>query len=952
MKKIKHFLLVFLLIVVSQNFLLANIIKPNFHNKNISKDSLNWNTKLPFDNQVIRGILPNGFQYFIRKNSEPKDRVTIYLATKVGSILENEEQLGLAHFMEHMNFNGLKHFPKNELVDYLQKIGVRFGSDLNAYTGFDQTVYKLPIPSDDPELLKNGLQVIRDWAQDALLTDEEIDKERGVVLEELRGGQGAFKRLQDKYLPLLLNNSRYSERLPIGKEDIISNFSYETLRKFHKDWYRPDLQAIIVVGDIDEKQIEKDIKRLFSDLKKDPNSPERIEYKVPLLDKNQFIAISDEEMPYTVGNIIIKHPKREIKNIGDFRKNLLISIYNNILDSRLNELGKTTNPPFLSANVGIGSFIGGLDSFNASVVAKPSELETGFKALIRELERIQKHGITETEFKRAIINFNKENETSYVERDKKKSISYVNSYLNYYLEDSPALSDEDMYTYRKKLLSALTINEVENIGKQYYVDINRDIIILTPESEKDNIPSENEVISWFSDVRSENILAYEDKISDLPLLSNPPKNTGKIVHTKEISPIEAKEILLSNGVKVILKPTTFKNDEILIDAHSLGGTSLYSDADYYSASFADDLINASGLGQLNHIELEKYLTGKRVNINTYISETEEGLSGNSDKESLETAFEMIYAYFTEPRIDEDVFQSSITKYSSMIANQKNDPNFVFNEEVKKSLYDENIRRISVSEEGLKQINKERSLNIYKERFEDASDFVFVFVGSFTEEEINPYLEKYLASLPSLKKNEKPKNLGIYEPKKGFEKLVYKGLEQKVNVSLAYFGNYNYSDLEELNMDALESILSIKLIERLREEESGVYGVSASSYTYKYPKGRYGFYINFGTGVNKYQSLISSTLEEINKIKENGPLNVDLDKFKIERKRQLELSLKENNFWISEISKSYRFKEDPTHITRYLQYLDKITTKSVKKTANKYLKNKGLFKFILLPENVQ
>jgi len=947
MRNIKRFVLAFLLVVVSQD-LWAKPLKYDFK-QNLTKDTIDLKNILAFDNEVTKGILPNGFQYFIRKNSEPKDRVIMYLATKVGSILENENQLGLAHFMEHMNFNGLKHFPKNELVDYLQKVGVRFGSDLNAYTGFDQTVYKLPIPSDDPELLRNGLQVIRDWAQDALLTDEEIDKERGVVLEELRGGQGAFKRLQDKYLPILLNNSLYSDRLPIGKEDIITNFPYETLRKFHKDWYRPDLQAIIIVGDIDEKQMEKEVKRLFSDLEKNINSLERAEYKVPLLNKNQFIAVTDDEMPYTVGNIVVKHPKRDIKTIEDLRKNLLISVYGNVLNSRLSELGKTTDPPFISANVGIGGFIGGLDSFNASVVAKPSEFEKAFKSLVRELERIEKHGITETEFQRAVSALNKDNETTYIERDKKKSISYVNRYLNYYLEGSPSLSDEDFYTYRRNLLPTLRLEEVENIGKEYYLEINRDVIIMAPENEKNNLPNENEVEAWFSEIKEEDILAYEDKISDLPLLLNEPNSGGKIVSVKEITAIEAKEVLLSNGIKVVLKPTTFKNDEILINAHSPGGTSLYGDNDYYSASFADNLVSTSGVGQLNHVELQKHLTGKRVNISPYIAEREEGISGYSDKEGLKTAFEMIYAYFTEPRIEEDVFQSTIARYSSMIANQENDPGFVFEEAISKSLYGENIRKMSISEEGIKQVDKERAFSIYKERFSDASDFVFVIVGSFTDKEINPYLEKYLASLPSLKRNERPKDLKIYEPKEGFEKIIHKGQEQKVSVSMAYYGDYKYGDMEELNMDALRSILSIKLIERLREGESGVYGVGASSTTVKYPRGRYGFYVNFGTGVDKYQSLITSALEEIGKVKKNGPLEVDLDKFKIERKRQLELSLNENRFWLNDICESYRLNEDPTYITRYLQYLGKITIKSVKKVANKYLKDKRLFKFILLPE---
>ncbi|MBD1432171.1 insulinase family protein [Sphingobacterium sp. DN00404] len=911
-------------------------------------DTLSWEAPLPFDQEVKTGKLENGFQYFIRKNVEPKDRVTMYLATKVGSVLETEEELGLAHFMEHMNFNGLKHFPKNELVDYLQRAGVRFGSDLNAYTSFDKTVYQLPIPSDDPELLKNGLQVLRDWAQDALLTDEEIDKERGVVLEEMRGGRGASQRMRDQYLPIMLNNSLYSHRLPIGTEDIIRNFPYEVLRHFHEKWYRPDLQALIIVGDIDVEAIEAEVRRLFGDLKSPENPSEHVEHKVPLLDKNQFIAVTDPEMTYTLGQISIKHPEEKVETVRDFRRSILKSVYANMLNARLSELGQSAHPPFIQASVGIDEFLGGLDAYTAFFVAKPNEFEGGFKALVRELERVQQHGFTETEFGRAIVSIQKNNETAYIERDKKKSDSYVNRYLNFYLEDSPALSNEDLYKLYKQLLPTLTLEEVEEIGKTFYVDANRDVIIMAPDKEKDNLPNQQQVHMWFGEVAGEEISAYDDKVSDLPLLLKEPQ-AGKTAAVKDIVAIETKEWTLDNGVKVILKPTTFKNDEILISAFSPGGTSLYDDSDYFSAAQAANLVNSSGVGQLNTIELRKYMTGKNVNISPYISERSEGVSGYADKEGLQTAFELIYGYFTEPRIEDDIFQSIITRSLSMISNQESDPSFVFRKSILENLYNGSIRRMPISEDGIKQIDKERALAIYKERFADASDFVFTIVGSFTEEEIKPYLENYLAALPVLDRKEEAKDLGLYEPEQGFEKIVHKGQEEKANVMLTYYGDYLYGEMENLNMNALESVLSIKLIERLREEESGVYGTGARASTNKHPKNRYSFTVSFGTGVDRYESLIASALDEINKVKQNGPLASDLEKFKIEQRRQLELSLKENKFWMGQLSGAYQREEDPTYINRYLEDLDKISVESVKDIANKYLKEDHLFKFVLLPD---
>jgi len=911
-------------------------------------DTLSWDAPLLFDQEVKTGKLENGFQYFIRKNVEPKDRVTMYLATKVGSILETEEEQGLAHFMEHMNFNGLKHFPKNELVDYLQRAGVRFGSDLNAYTSFDQTVYQLPIPSDDPELLQNGLQVLRDWAQDALLSAEEIDKERGVVLEEMRGGRGAQQRMRDKFLPVMLNNSLYAKRLPIGTEEVIKNFPYDVLRDFHAKWYRPDLQALIIVGDVDIKKMEIDVRRLFADLKSPKKTTERVKHTVPLLGKNQFIAVTDPEMTYTMGQISIKHPEEKVKTVGDFRRNILKSVYNNMLNARLSELAQSATPPFIQAGVGIGGFLGGLDAYNAYFVAKPNEFELGFKAVVRELERVQKYGFTQTEFDRTVAAISKNNETAYVERDKKKSDSYVNRYLNFYLEDNPALSNEDSYQLYKQLLPTLTRKEVEELGKEFYVDTNRDIIIMAPDKEKDSLPDEQHVLAWFREVAGDEIAAYEDTVSDLPLLSKEPQ-AGSIASVKDIEEIKTKELTLTNGVTVILKPTEFKNDEILISAFSPGGTSLYSDEDYFSASQAGNLVNSSGVGQFNTVELRKYLTGKNVNISPYISERSEGLSGYTDKEGLLTAFELIYGYFTESRIEDDIFQSYISRMSSMISNQESDPSFVFRKTIMESLYNGNIRRTPITEQLIQKIDKDRALAIYKDRFADASDFVFTIVGSFTEEEIKPYLENYLAALPTLDRKEQAKDLGLYEPELGFEKIVHKGQEEKANVMLTYYGDYTYDEVENLNMNAFESVLSIKLIERLREEESGVYGTGARVSTNKYPKNRYSFTVSFGTGVERYESLIVSALDEINKIKHSGPLASDLGKFKIEQKRQLELSLKENKFWMGQLVGAYQRDEDPTYINRYLEDLDKISIESVKEVANKYLKKENLFKFVLLPD---
>ncbi|TCV14031.1 zinc protease [Sphingobacterium alimentarium] len=914
----------------------------------LRQDTLAWTSPLPFDKDVKVGKLKNGFTYYIRRNTEPEKRVTMYLPMKVGSILETEEERGLAHFLEHMNFNGLKNFPKNELVDYLQKAGVRFGSDLNAYTGFNETVYQLPIPSDDPELLKNGLQVMRDWAQDAMLQSDEIDKERGIIMEEMRGGRGAGQRIQDQMLPVLFNGSLYSERLPIGTEKVVMGFDHKLIRDFKDRWYRPDLQSIIIVGDVDPQEMEKEVVRLFSDMKVVKKPVVRKDFGIDLLNKNQFKVITDPEMPQTIMRILIKHPKTQVRTVADYRTSLLEGVFNEVINARLREIAQKPESPFLQGFVAIDNFMSLLQTMMLAAVPKPGQLEESTKTVFRELKRFEHFGITETEFQRAIAMYAKSNETAYQERDKVKSDNYVNKYLEHFLRGDAALSIEDEYNLVNQLLPTLTLKEVEATGNKYYAETNRDIIIVGPEKDKEKMPSEAVVDKWLADVNAEKLTAYEDQVSDLPLLSSEPAK-GAITSTKSIDAIGSKELTLSNGVKVVLKPTNFKNDQILISASSDGGHSLYEDKDYFAASNAASLVNASGVGQLNAVEIRKYLTSKNVRISPYISERNEGLSGSTDKEGLKTAFEMIHGYFTQPRLDDDIFQGIVSQIVASMENRENEPRFVFQSAINKALYGNNIRKNAPNPEDIQAIDKNRTLEIFKERFADASDFTFTIVGSFSEEDIKPYLEQYLGSLPSTNRKEQARDLKILPPTKGLNVVVNKGKEAKAQVSMAFLGDYTYSEDENINMDALESVLSIKLLERLREDESGVYGTGASASYSKFPTGRYSFNIGFGTSLDKYESLINSALDEIAKVKKNGPTQVDLDKFIIEKTRQYELDLKENNFWLGEISSAYRLKEDPTETLKYLDKLKKVNVSSVKAVAEKYLKEDRLFKFILLPE---
>lgn len=904
--------------------------------------------EIPLDSQVKTGKLSNGFTYFIRKNTEPKNRVTLYLAIKAGSILENDNQQGLAHFMEHMSFNGTKNYPKNDLVNYLQKAGVRFGADLNAYTSFDETVYQLPIPSDDPEVLKNGFQIMRDWAQDASLDTEEIEKERGVVIEEKRLGKGAAQRMQEKYLPLLFNNSRYSNRLPIGTEEVLKNFKPEVIKQFYADWYRPDLQALIVVGDIDVAKAEEMIKAKFADLKKPAKARPRTKYSIPLTGKNQYIAVTDKEFPVTVAQIIIKHPESVIRSDADYRKSIIRSLFNRMLSARFSELTKQANPPFLQAGGSMSGFLAGLDAFNAFVVAKPGELEKGFKATLTETERIKQFGFTQTELDRAKQAYLTQMESALKEKDKTSSDAFVNEYLQYFLKGEASPGIEYEFSLAKRELPGIALAELNAAAKAFITDTNRDIIVMGPEKDKDKLPSEATVNTWVADVAKSGIQAYVDQISDKPLLASKPK-AGTIVAETKIAELGITELTFSNGVKAVLKPTDFKNDEISFTAYSPGGTSLYSDADFQSASNAASLVRSSGLGDFNAIALPKLLSGKKVSVSPYISERSEGLSGFTSPKDLETALQLNYLYFTQPRKDAEIFKGFITQQKGGLANRENDPNSVYSDTVSAVLGNYNVRRTGPSMAKVEQINLDRAFEIYKERFADAGDFTFVFVGSFEVEKIKPLLAQYLGGLPSAGRKEEAKDLGIKIPGGKIQKAVYKGTEPKATVRLVLSGDFNYTQENVNQLDALAEILQIKLIERLREDEGGVYSPGAFVNYSKYPTARYSYTIVFGCAPENVEKLIAAAQDEIAKIRKNGPQAVDLEKFLAEERRSTEVQLKENNFWLSYLSGQYQNQEEPKMILSYLDNLGKLDAAKLKAAANQYLSGDNFIRLVLLPE---
>ena len=907
-------------------------------------------TVLPLDPAVRTGKLANGFTYYIRHNEEPKNRVIMYLVNKAGSVLEDDDQRGLAHFMEHMSFNGTKHFPHNELVDYLQKAGVRFGADINAYTSFDETVYELPIPSDKPELLKGGLEIMRDWAHEALLDPGEIDKERGVVLEEKRLGKGAGERMQRQYWPVILNNSRYAVRIPIGLDTILDNFKRPVIARFYHDWYRPDLQALIIVGDINADQIEAAIKQQFADLKNPVHEKVRPKYTVPLTGKNQFIAVTDKEMTSTEAEIMIKHKAPELKTAADYRIALVQGLFDQMLSERYAELQRKADPPFINGGAGISGFMGGLDAYDATVSAKPGELEKGLKAVWRETERLKRFGFTATELERAKTAYMNEMESAVKEKGKTNSGSYVSEYQAYFLTNNAAPGIDKEYQLTKDDLPGITLTDVNSLATSYITNTNRDILILAPEKDKSSLPDEAIVNSWLKAVDEETLTPYKDEVSSQALLSTMP-TPGKIKSEEQNKELNITTITLSNGVKVLLKPTDFKNDQIIFSGFAPGGTSLYSDADYQSAVNAAGIIAANGAGNYNTGELSKYLEGKELSVSPFINERFEGVNGGSTPKDLETALQMVYAYFTEPRKDTAIFKGIIARSMAGLVNRSSDPNSVFSDTVSAVMGNHNIRRTGPSLEKLSQIDLDKAYQVYKERFADAGNFTFTFVGSIDTNTIKPLLEKYLGALPATGQHEQAKDLGIHPPAGIIEKTVYKGSEPKATVYLVYTGKYDYSPENNVTMDAMKEALEIRLLQRLREDESGVYSPGVQENTSLQPQQRYSFLIHFGCAPQNVEKLIASTLDEINKLKTDGPLQENIDKWRAEDKTSFEPQLKTNSFWLGYLGGQLQNGLDLDQVNHYNSLLDTVKPGDVKTLAGKYLSGDNYIRLVLMPENV-
>lgn len=915
---------------------------------------------LPVDPAITVGTFSNGLTYYIRENKKPENRAELRLVVNVGSIVEDDDEQGLAHFLEHMAFNGSKNFEKQELVNYMESIGMRFGSGLNAYTSFDETVYMLRIPTDTVEVMEKGFLILKDWAHQLSLNPEEIDKERGVIVEEWRLGQGAGARMRDKQFPIILKGSQYANRIPIGKKEIIESFEYIKLGNFYRRWYRFDLMAVVAIGDFDKDHIEKLIKLLF-DLGTDipqfipfETSPEDIAprerkaYEVPDHKETLFAIATDKEATGTSVTIYYKHPLRDQSAVGAYRRSIVERLYNSMLNSRLSELTQKEDPPFLFGSAGNGLFTRTKEVYTLSAAVKDNGMDQGLEALLVEAERVARFGFTPTELERRKLSVLRGIERSYTERANRTSASYASEYIRNFLEDEPIPGIEYEYELYKRFVPEITLDEINKLSQEWITKENRVITVNAPEKEGLHTPTEQELLAVFDRVNSLTITAYEDKVTDEPLITETP-DPAYITNETKIPEVNVTEWRLSNGVKVVLKPTDFKEDQILFRAFSPGGSSLASDEDYIPAGIAASIISAGGLGAFNNIELGKKLAGKAVSVYPSIGSLQEGLSGSASPKDIETMFQLIYLTFTAPRADETVFNSLQSRNRAFLENIAASPASVFLDTLSCTMTQYHYRTRPASLEQIDEWDLDKSLEFYKDRFADAGDFTFLFVGNIVIDEIRPLVQTYLGGLPSTGRVETWRDVGIDPPKGVIKKTVRKGIEPKSQTVIIFTGPFEYNRASRNEMNVMTSILNIRLREKIREELGGTYGVSVSQSTSWIPDEEYSIRISFGADPERIEELTKAVFDEINAMKEQGVTQKNFDKVLETIRRSRETNLKENGYWLNQLGFRYRQDGDPKDILTYEKSLEDLNLEVIRLAANKYFNMNNYVQVTLMPE---
>lgn len=908
---------------------------------------------LPKDPKIRIGQLENGLTFIIRENKMPEKKVELRLVVNAGSILEDEDQQGLAHMAEHMAFNGTKNFKENEIVSYLQSIGVGFGNDLNAYTSFNETVYMLPIPTDKPGNLEKGFQILEDWAHQVTYTDKDIDDERNVILEESRQGQGAQERMRRKWLPMLFEGSKYANRLPIGVDSIIKNFKYDAIRRFYRDWYRPDLMAVIVVGDIPAAEAEKLVRKHFAGIKNPANPRKREIAELKPYAKNNSIVVTDKEATnYSTAIYYAARPIKQSSTLGEYRDDIVKQLFSGLINQRLRELTQKENPPFIAAGLGFSTLAKGYEQPYLSVIAGENDTRRGLEAALEEVEKMKRFGFTAPELDRLKKSIMASVERQYNERDKSESAEFVEEYISHFLEGEAIPGIENEYNYYKQLMPGITLDDINKKAKDFAENSGTYFAMLMgPETATaGKLPTAEDLLSISAAVAKKDVKPYEEKAIASTLISKAPK-AGKVVKEYKDNTWGATVWELSNGVKVTVKKTTYKNDQILMGARRAGGTGGYTVADKFNSGFATAVAEAMGIGEFSPTDLQKALSGKVASARGVVSNTFDGFSGSSNVKDLETMLQLLYLRATAPRKDTALYRSFVQRNKAQLAFAMSNPQTAFIDTLINALYDNNaLAPIALPKpEYYEKVNVDRVLEIYKERLGDATDMHFVFVGSIDEVVLKPLVETYIASLPVSGKKMEWKDNGVRTVKGEKQLNYYKGEAQQSLILAFHTGEVPYSEDLELKADAISEILNIRIIEELREKIQGIYSGGTSASVTKIPYNGYQIVFQLPCGPEKVDTLLLAMNAEIASLKKNGPTEEVLNKVKQQWIESYKTSLQENGTWLNRILGDRFPGSDPDRFINYEKYVNSLNPAQIKVAANMLLNGKNVFTAILRPE---
>ncbi|MBA3829203.1 MAG: insulinase family protein [Taibaiella sp.] len=909
------------------------------------------NAALPFDPGAIKGTFANGLTYYVRPNHKPEHKVELRMVVKAGSILEDDDQQGLAHFMEHMNFNGTTNFQKNALVSYLQSIGVQFGADLNAYTSFDQTVYILPIPTDKEGNLEKGFQIIEDWAHNALLTDSDIDGERGVVLEESRLRKGAGLRMRDKYFPRLVSGSKYAERLPIGKDNILKSFKYSTIRNFYHDWYRPDLQAVAVVGDIDTATAMKYIRQHFEGLKNPKKEKPREYISIAPRTKPDAMVVTDIEATTALLQVLYPYNKRNYSfTKEDYKHDLERNLVLTMINTRLSDLAQGTNPPFVFSQVYFDDLVQGYESFGAVAVLGKMEASKALDAVAAELLRAKQYGFTASEFDIAKKDMMSGMEKQYKERTTTDSKAYVEEFVRNFLDKEPVPGLQNEYGYYKEMLPSIQLSNLNKLPAKWMPNQNTFTLITAPDKEKAALPDDGMLLSMSAKAFQQSVKPIEEKTIASSLMNAKPV-PGMVLSHKDEPDFAATTYTLSNGIKVTIKSTDFKSDEIQVKGIKKGGTNSYGVADKSNANYATSVVSAMGVASFTPSDMEKVTAGKNISFRSTMTDINDMVFGSSTVKDFETFLQLMYLNMEQPRKDEALFNAFKEKQKSQVMFISANPQAAITDTMYKTLYNNNplARTIIPKPEDFDKINLDRSLQIYKNEFGNADGYHFFIVGNVDPKTALPLLETYLGSIPAANKTAAFKDNGV-RPINGVHTLdLKKGKEKQSIIISNYYGEVNYSEDLDLRARALAEVLNIKVIEDLREKMGGIYTGGFRASVTKEPYARYSISLNLPCGPENVTKLLNAAGDEIKMLKQNGPDAKDLDKVKSQWREKYLTSVKENGYWTGKMEDVLFWGKDKDHVFQYEAWINKLTPQDIQQTANQLFNGKNQMTSVLYPE---